>query len=67
MADQLIPKLQLSIADTAEALDLPRSTLEIEMRHGRAPLFFTVGRRKFTTVELIREWQSQKISEAYTK
>ena len=64
MKDQAIPKLQFSIAETAEALGLPLSTLEAEMRFGRAPRFFTIGRRRFTTIELIREWQAGKIAEA---
>ena len=59
-----IPRLQLSYAVTAEALDIPQSTLEHECRLGRGPTFFTVGRRKYTTVELIREWQARKIAEA---
>lgn len=59
-----IPRLQLSLSDTAEALNVPQSTLELECRRGRGPKFFTVGRRKFTTVELIREWQNKKIAEA---
>lgn len=60
----VIPRLQLSLADAAEALNIPQSTLELECRRGRGPKFFTVGRRKYTTVELIREWQAQKIAEA---
>jgi len=59
-----VPRLQLGIEDAAAALGLPVSTLELECRRGRGPVFFTVGRRKFTTVELIREWQAQKIAEA---
>ncbi|WP_101067710.1 MerR family transcriptional regulator [Roseovarius salinarum] len=59
-----IPRLQLSLADAAEALNIPQSTLELECRRGRGPKFYIVGRRKYTTVELIREWQAQKIAEA---
>ena len=59
-----VPRLQLGIEDAAAALGLPVSTLELECRRGRGPKFYTVGRRKFTTVELIREWQAQKIAEA---
>ena len=59
-----IPRLQLSLADAAEALNIPQSTLELECRRGRGPKFYTVGRRKYTTVELIREWQAAKIAEA---
>jgi hypothetical protein len=59
-----IPRLQLSLADAAEALNIPQSTLELECRRGRGPKFFTVGRRKYTTVELIRDWQAAKIAEA---
>ena len=58
-----VPRLQLSIEDAAAALGLPTSTLELECRRGRGPKFFVVGRRKFTTVELIREWQAAKIAE----
>ncbi len=57
------PMLQLGFKDAAAALGLPVSTLELECRRGRGPKFFKVGRRLFTTVELIREWQSQKIAE----
>lgn len=59
-----VPRLQLGIEDAAAALGLPVSTLELECRRGRGPLFYTVGRRKFTTPELIRTWQAQKIAEA---
>lgn len=62
-----IPRLQLSLADAAEALNIPQSTLELECRRGRGPKFFTVGRRRYTTVALIREWQEQKIAEAAQK
>jgi len=61
-----VPRLQLGIEDAAAALGLPVSTLELECRRGRGPKFYTVGRRKFTTVELIREWQAAKIAEAET-
>ena len=64
--DSAVPRLQLSIADTSAALGIPQSTLELECRRGRGPKFFTVGRRKFTTVELIREWQATKIAETAT-
>lgn len=60
---QPVPRLQLGIEDAAAALGLPVSTLELECRRGRGPKFFTVGRRKFTTIELIREWQAAKIAE----
>ena len=59
-----VPRLQLSIEDAAAALGLPVSTLELECRRARGPLFFTVGRRKFTTPDLIREWQARKIADA---
>jgi len=59
-----VPRLQLSIEDTAAALGLPVSTLEVEVRRGKGPLFFKVGRRLFTTPELVSEWQSAKIAEA---
>jgi hypothetical protein len=59
-----VPRLQLSLSDAAPALGIPQSTLELECRRGRGPKFFTVGRRKSTTVELIREWQATKIAEA---
>ena len=61
---QQVPRLQLGIEDAAYALGLPVSTLEQECRRGKGPVFFTVGRRKFTTPELIREWQAWKIAEA---
>ena len=61
-----LPRLQFSFEDAAAALNLPVSTLELECRRGRGPLFFTVGRRKFTTPDLIREWQEQRIAEART-
>lgn len=61
-----VPRLQLGTEDAAAALGLPVSTLELECRRGRGPKFFTVGRRKFTTVDLIREWQLQKIDEVQT-
>lgn len=63
MTRPVIPRLQLSMDDAAEALNVPKSTLENEVRRGRGPKFFTVGRRKFTTVELIREWQAAKIAD----
>lgn len=59
-----IPRMQLSISDTALALDVPLSTLEQECRKGRGPTFYSVGRRRYTTPNLIREWQSAKIAEA---
>lgn len=59
-----VPRLQLGLEDAAAALGLPVSTLELECRRGRGPKFFKVGRRLFTTVELIREWQANKIAEA---
>ena len=61
-----VPRLQLSIEDAAAACGVPVSTFELECRRGRGPRFFTIGRRKFTTVELIREWQAKKFAEAET-
>ena len=60
---QQVPRLQLGIEDAASALGLPVSTLELECRRGGGPKFFKVGRRLFTTVDLIREWQAKKISD----
>lgn len=58
-----VPRLQLGFEDTAAALGLPVSTLELECRRGRGPTFYFVGRRKFTTVKLIEQWQNAKIAE----
>lgn len=60
---QQVPRLQLGMEDAAASLGLPTSTFEHECRRGRGPKLFVVGRRKFTTVELIREWQADKIAE----
>ncbi len=62
-AVEQLPRLQLGLKETAETLGVPLSTLELECRRGRGPKFFSVGRRKFTTIELIREWQAAKIAE----
>jgi hypothetical protein len=59
-----VHRLQLSIEDTAAALGLPVSTLEVEVCRGKGPLFFKVGRRLFTTTELVAEWQAEKIAKA---
>lgn len=61
-----LPRLQFGLSEAAEVLGVPQSTLESECRQGRGPQFFKVGRRLFTTVELIREWQAGKIAEAKT-
>ena len=58
-----VPRLQLGFEDTAAALGVPVSTLELECRRGRGPKFYTVGRRKFTTIRLIEDWQHTKINE----
>jgi hypothetical protein len=58
-----VPRLQLGFEDTAAALGVPVSTLELECRRGRGPKFYTVGRRKFTTIALIQDWQDAKINE----
>mgnify|MGYP001276594548 CR=1 FL=1 len=59
-----VPRLQLGFEDTAAALGVPLSTLELECRRGRGPKFFNVGRRKFTTIRLIEDWQQSKISDS---
>ncbi len=58
-----VPRLQLGFEDAATALGLPVSTLEQECRKGEGPTFFRVGRRLFTTRELIAEWQARKIAQ----
>jgi len=63
MSERPIPRLQFGFSETAEALGVPVSTLELECRRGRGPKFYTVGRRKFTTVKLIEDWQNAKIQE----
>lgn len=63
MSEKPIPRLQFGFSETAEALGVPVSTLELECRRGRGPKFYTVGRRKFTTVKLIEDWQNAKIDE----
>lgn len=63
MSERPIPRLQFGFSETAEALGVPVSTLELECRRGRGPKFYTVGRRKFTTVKLIEDWQNAKINE----
>lgn len=59
-----LPKLQFSFEETAKVLGVAKSTLDLECRRGRGPKFFKVGRRLFTTIELIREWQAAKIAAA---
>lgn len=63
MPERPIPRLQFGFSETAEALGVPVSTLELECRRGRGPKFYTMGRRKFTTVKLIKDWQNAKINE----
>lgn len=63
MSERPIPRLQFGFSEAAEALGIPVSTLELECRRGRGPRFYTVGRRKFTTVKLIEDWQMTKINE----
>ena len=63
MSERPIPRLQFGFSETAEALGVPVSTLELECRRGCGPKFYTVGRRKFTTVKLIEDWQNAKIQE----
>lgn len=63
MSEKPIPRLQFGFSETAEALGVPVSTLELECRRGRGPKFYTMGRRKFTTVKLIKDWQNAKINE----
>lgn len=58
-----VPRLQLGFEDTAAALGMPVSTLELECRRGRGPKFYKIGRRKYTTIKLIEEWQNYKITE----
>lgn len=59
-----VPRLQLGLEDAAAALALPLSTLEQLRAKGEGPLFYRVGRRVFTTVDLIREWQASQIETA---
>ena len=56
-----VQRMQLGFEDAACALGLPLSTLEQLHRRGEGPIFFTVGRRKFTTENLIRQWQDEEI------
>ena len=63
MSERPIPRLQFGFSETAEALGVPVSTLELECRRGRGPKFYAMGRRKFTTVKLIEDWQNAKINE----
>jgi hypothetical protein len=56
--------LQLDFAEACAVLRLPASTLELEIARGKGPLFFKVGRRRFTTPALLREWQAERIAEA---
>ena len=57
-----VPRMQLGFEDAAIALALPLSTLEQIHRRGEGPTFFQVGRRKFTTETLIRQWQDEMIA-----
>lgn len=57
-----VPRLQLGFEDAATALALPVSTLEQIHRRGEGPKFFKIGRRLFTTVELIGKWQGEMIA-----
>lgn len=59
-----LPRVQYGFEETAKILDLPQSTLEQECRRGNGPLFYKVGRRKFTTMPLINDWLSKKIEQA---
>lgn len=63
MTDAPIPRLQFGFSEAAEALGIPVSTLELECRRGRGPKFYKIGRRKYTTIKLIEDWQNYKISE----
>ena len=57
-----IPRLQLGFEDAACALGLPVSSLEQIHRKGEGPKFYRVGRRLFTTEDLVREWQADQIA-----
>jgi len=63
---QEVPRLQLSIEEAAAALRMPITTLDTLRKDpdpNAAPYFFMVGRRWYTTVELIREWQDTFIAQ----
>ena len=57
-----IPRLQLTFEEACSATSTPVSTMELMERRGQAPLFYKVGRRKYTTPELIAEWQAKRIA-----
>lgn len=59
-----LPRVQYGFAETAEMCGMPLSTFEQECRRGNGPTFYRIGRRKFTTLELIDEWLSVKVSDA---
>jgi hypothetical protein len=59
-----IPRLQLTFEETASALSIPVGTLELLERRGESPVFFKLGRRKYTTVGLIKEWQDARVERA---
>lgn len=59
---QPVPRLQLGFEDAATALGLPVSTMEQIHRRGEGPKFYKIGRRLFTTIELIRDWQAEQIA-----
>ena len=59
---EAVPRLQFGFEDAACALGLPLSTLEKIHRSGDGPTFFKIGRRMFTTIELMRSWQQEQIA-----
>jgi len=63
-AENTLPRVQYGFKETAQMIGIPISTLEQECRRGDGPLFYKVGRRKFTTLPLINDWLSKKIEQA---
>ena len=63
-AESTPPRIQYGFDEVSQITGIPKSTLEQECRRGNGPLFYKVGRRKFTTLPLLNDWLSKKIEEA---
>ena len=64
---EALPRVQFGFAETAAMCGMPLSTFDQECRRGNGPVFYKVGRRKFTTRELIDQWLGEKIAALSTK
>ena len=55
-----LPRLQFTFEESCTITGVPVSTMELLEKRGQAPVYYKLGRRKFTNHKLLQAWMDRQ-------